>query len=63
MESPTVTPNWRTSSYSGNGGTSCIEAGHLPGAILIRDTTQHRNGPVVQVTPAAWRTFTSSIRE
>jgi Domain of unknown function (DUF397) len=49
-----VNPRWRKSSYSGNGGTACIEAGHVPGAVLVRDTTQHGNGPVLRVTPAGW---------
>jgi hypothetical protein len=50
----TVSPRWRKSSYSGNGGAECIEAGHVPGAVLVRDTTQHGTGPVLRVTPADW---------
>jgi hypothetical protein len=57
-----VSPGWRKSSYSGNGGAQCVEAGHAPGAILVRDTTQHGRGPVLRVTPAAWRRLTSAIR-
>jgi hypothetical protein len=57
---------WRKSSHSGNGGVECVEAGHIPGAVLIRDTTQHgsagrHEGPVLRVTPAAWRTFTARL--
>jgi hypothetical protein len=40
---------WRKSSYSDNGGAGCVEAGHLRDEILIRDTTQHGDGPVLRV--------------
>jgi hypothetical protein len=56
-------PRWRKSTYSANGGVSCVEAGHLPGAILIRDTTQNGRGPVLRVTPADWNQFTASIKD
>jgi hypothetical protein len=63
MEEPTaVNPRWRKSSYSDNGGTACVEAGHVPGAVLIRDTTQHGRGPVLRVTPADWDCFTARVR-
>jgi hypothetical protein len=63
MEEPAaVNPYWRTSSHSGNGGSTCVEAGHVPGAILVRDTTQHGTGPVLRVTPADWGRFTATIR-
>jgi hypothetical protein len=57
-----VSPGWRKSSYSDNGGAQCVETGQVPSAILIRDTTQHGHGPVLQVTPAAWRHLTTAIR-
>jgi hypothetical protein len=49
-----VIPGWRKSSYSANGGTDCVEAGHVAGTVLVRDTTQHGAGPVLRVTPANW---------
>lgn len=61
MEKPAVSPRWRKSSYSDNGGAGCIEAGHAQGAILIRDTTQHGYGPVLRVPSAVWRHFTRTI--
>ena len=57
-----VDPRWRKSTYSGNGGEACIEAATLVGRVLVRDTTQHGNGPTVNVSPQTWRQFTSSIR-
>jgi hypothetical protein len=64
MEEPAVAvPGWRKSSYSGQSGAgSCVEAGHIPGVIIIRDTTQHGTGPVLRVTPADWSRFTTHIR-
>ncbi len=51
---------WRKSTYSGQDG-NCVEAGDGPGAVLVRDT-QHREGPVLTVSAAAWRRFTSSLK-
>jgi hypothetical protein len=62
LEQPAVNPGWRTSSYSNNGGATCVEAGHAPGAVLVRDTTQRGTGPVLRVTPADWGRFTATIR-
>jgi Domain of unknown function (DUF397) len=49
-----MSQRWRKSSYSANGGAECIEAGQIPGAILVRDTTRRDVGPVLRVTPADW---------
>ena len=63
MEGPAaVSAHWRTSSYSSNGGSSCVEAGHFRGSVLVRDTTQGGHGPVLRVTPAAWTRLTTAIR-
>ena len=53
---------WRKSSYSGNGGMSCIEAGHVAAAVLVRDTKNHGLGPVLRVTLSDWRRFTATLR-
>lgn len=52
---------WRTSSRSGQSG-SCIEAGHSPGVIVVRDT-KDRDGPVLAVDAGAWRRFTASLKD
>jgi len=62
LEEPAVNPSWRKSSYSGNGGGGCVEAGHIPGAVLVRDTQQFGTGPILQVAPVDWRRFTSAVR-
>jgi hypothetical protein len=57
-----ISPGWRKSSYSGNGGAQCVEAGQVSGAILVRDTTQNSRGPELRVAPATWRRLTAAIR-
>ena len=54
--------NWRKSSYSGNGGGECVEIGASPGAVVVRDTTDH-TGPVLRFTPTAWRRFASQVKQ
>ena len=63
MEEPTsaLNPGWRTSSYSSNGGATCVEAGSVPGAVLVRDTTDKGKGLTLRVTPAAWARLTTRI--
>jgi hypothetical protein len=56
-----VGATWRKASYS-NGTGSCVEAGSVPGLVLVRDTTQHGIGPVLRVTRADWRRLTATIR-
>jgi hypothetical protein len=62
MAQPAVNLGWRKSSYSDNGGSGCVETGQVPGAVLIRDTTQHGRGPVLRVSAETWRTFTAAVR-
>ncbi len=56
-----VEPRWRTSSYSGNGGGTCVEVGEARRGVLVRDTTD-RSGPVLRFSPAAWRRFTGQVK-
>jgi hypothetical protein len=62
MQTRTVSPSWRKSSYSTGNGGQCVEAGHVPGAVLVRDTTQHGTGPVLRVTPAGWARLVKSVK-
>jgi hypothetical protein len=62
MAEPTVNPGWRKSSYSANGGTACVEAGHVPGAVVVRDTKDSGTGPVLRLTPADWHRLTARLR-
>jgi hypothetical protein len=56
-----LTPSWRKSSYSGNGGANCVETGNAPGTVLVRDTTD-RDGGTLAFTTDAWMSFTASLK-
>jgi hypothetical protein len=56
-----IDPRWRKSSRSSGNGGACVEAGNLPGLVLVRDTT-NRDGGTLMFTPEAWSTFTTALR-
>jgi hypothetical protein len=56
-----LTPGWRKSSYSGNGGANCVETGNAPGMVLVRDTTD-RDGGTLSLTASAWRAFMANVK-
>jgi hypothetical protein len=56
-----LTPGWRKSSYSGNGGANCVETRNAPGTVLVRDTTD-RDGGTLAFTTDAWTSFTASLK-
>ena len=56
-----MTDNWRKSTYSGASGGECIEAGTAVGMVLVRDTKNNGDGPVLRVSAETWRTFTTAI--
>jgi hypothetical protein len=57
-----IDQRWRKSSYSGNGGGSCVEVGQAPAVVLVRDTKANGHGPVLRFTPAAWRRFADRVK-
>jgi Domain of unknown function (DUF397) len=60
METRTVNPSWRKSSYSSGNGGQCVEAGSVPGAVLVRDTAD-RDGRTLSFAAGAWAEFTASL--
>jgi hypothetical protein len=54
---------WFKSSYSGNGGGSCVECARLPGGGMAVRDTKDRSGPVLVFTPAEWAAFTAGVRD
>lgn len=54
--------SWRKSSYSGNNGGACVEAGSIPGRVLVRDT-QDRAGAVLEFSTDAWQTFAAQVKQ
>jgi hypothetical protein len=57
-ESAAVNPRWRTSSYTDNGGSTCVEVGAIP----WRKSTHSDNGgsSCVEVGRPPWRKSTHS---
>ncbi len=54
--------NWRKSSYSGNGGATCVEvARNLPGVVAVRDS-KNPDGPALTFSPDDWQRFTGGIK-
>ena len=51
---------WRTSSYSGNNGGQCVQAGNDGRVIAVRDS-QDPDGPRLAFTATAWRTFAATL--
>lgn len=60
MEEP-VDLSWRKSNYSSNGGGECVEAAHVPGAVLVRDT-KDRDGGTLAFTADAWSAFVAALK-
>jgi hypothetical protein len=56
-----VSPSWRKSSYSNNGGTACVEVGTATTGVLVRDTT-NRAGAVLAFPASAWWALLAGIR-
>jgi len=53
--------NWRKSTFSENGGVSCIETASDAGNVLVRDTT-NRDGGTLAFGSAAWSAFLGSVK-
>jgi hypothetical protein len=53
---------WRVSSYSGSQGGNCIEVAGSGSRVLVRDT-RDRQGPVLKLSPAAWRELVTRVKD
>jgi hypothetical protein len=57
-----ITPRWRKSSYSGNGGANCVEvARNLPYIVAVRDS-KTPEGLVLSVGTVGWRGFLAHVK-
>jgi Domain of unknown function (DUF397) len=57
-----ITPRWRKSSYSGNGGGDCVEvARNLPGVVAVRDS-KNPDGPILIISKDEWASFITRVR-
>jgi Domain of unknown function (DUF397) len=52
---------WIKSSYSGGGGSECVEVAALPSGVAIRDS-KDPDGPVLRFTAEDWKTFTDRVK-
>jgi len=52
---------WRTSSFSGGNGGSCVEVAPLPSGVAVRDTKDRSRAPHVYSRPA-WESLLRAIR-
>lgn len=52
---------WRTSSYTGANGGSCVEVAAGAARMRVRDT-KNRSGHVMTVDTAAWHSFLGEVR-
>jgi hypothetical protein len=57
-----IDPRWRKSTFSGNGGSDCVEVGNATGAVLVRDT-KRRDGGSLRFAPDAWSRFTAELKK
>ncbi len=53
---------WRKSSFSENGGETCVEVGQASGSVHVRDTEQHGRGQVHTFGAEEWREFVASVK-
>jgi hypothetical protein len=53
---------WRKSTFSGGSGGDCVEAGSASGTVLIRDTKDNGDGPVLHVPATEWKRLTAAIK-
>jgi Domain of unknown function (DUF397) len=52
---------WRTSSYSGSNGGTCVEVATVGPAVAVRDS-KHPDGPLLTFPVDAWRTFADQLK-
>ena len=52
---------WRTSTYSGSNGGTCVEVADTSGAVLVRDTT-NRGGGTLQLPATTWSALLIALK-
>ena len=52
---------WRTSSYSGDNGGTCVEVGTAGPAVAVRDSN-HPDGPLLTFAVDPWQAFTEQVK-
>jgi uncharacterized protein DUF397 len=52
---------WRKSSFSGGGGSNCVEVTDAGHTIVVRDSKDALAGPVLVFGQHAWRQFAAEV--
>jgi hypothetical protein len=52
---------WRTSSYSGSNGGTCVEVATVGPAVAVRDS-KHPDGPLLAFKAGTWQAFTDQVK-
>ncbi len=52
---------WRTSSYSGSNGGTCVEVRTADLVVAVRDS-KHPNGPQLAFPADTWQAFTNQLK-
>jgi hypothetical protein len=52
---------WRTSSYSGSNGGTCVEVATVGPAVGVRDS-KHPDSPLLTFTADNWQAFTAQLK-
>jgi hypothetical protein len=52
---------WRTSSYSGSNGGTCVEVGTVGPAVAVRDS-KHPDAPLLAFAADTWKAFTAQVK-
>jgi len=52
---------WRTSSYSGDNGGTCVEVGTAGPAVAVRDS-KHPDGPQLAFPACTWTEFAERVK-
>ena len=52
---------WRTSSYSGDNGGTCVEVGTAGPAVRVRDS-KYPDGPLLAFAAETWQAFTAQLK-
>jgi hypothetical protein len=53
--------DWRKSTYSDANGGDCVEVGQVAGAVAVRDTKRHGEGPELSFGADAWQVFVEKV--
>jgi hypothetical protein len=52
---------WRTSSYSGSNGGTCVEVGNADLAVAVRDS-KDPDGPLLAFAADTWTAFAEQVK-